>query len=66
MNTYVYKPDIARKLLKIGYTIVDLKPMKRENGLFDFTRSIYVFKDSDGKIEESIKSIIKKTKYEND
>ena len=50
MDKYVYKPDIARKLLKLGYDIVDLKPMKRENGEMDFTRSIFVFKDTDGKI----------------
>ena len=59
MYTYVYKPDIARKLLKLGYTIVDLKPMKRENGEMDFTRSIFVFENTDGQIEESINSIIK-------
>lgn len=60
MDTYVYKPDIARKLLKLGYTIVDLKPMKRENGEFDFTRSIFVFENTDGKIKETIESLINK------
>ena len=59
MDKYVYKPDIARKLLKFGYDIVDLKPMKRENGEMDFTRSIFVFKDTDGKINEIMSSLIK-------
>ena len=60
MDKYVYKPDIARKLLKMGYAIVDLKPMKRENGEMDFTRSIFVFKDHDGNIEENISNLINK------
>lgn len=41
----VFKTNIARKLLKMGYRIVDLKPYKNETGDFDFTRSIYVFAD---------------------
>lgn len=41
----VFKTNIARKLLRMGYRIVDLKPYKNENGEFDFTRSIYVFAD---------------------
>lgn len=41
----VFKTSIARKLLRMGYRIVDLKPYKNENGELDFTRSIYVFAD---------------------
>ena len=43
----VFKTNIARKLLRMGYRIVDLKPYKNDEGEFDFTRSIYVFADED-------------------
>ena len=51
----VFKTNIARKLLRMGYRIVDLKPYKNDKGEFDFTRSIYVFADENNIDEEIIK-----------
>jgi hypothetical protein len=53
----VIKGDLARKLLKHGYTIKDLKPKRNEDGTYDFTRSIFVFQWKEGLLEaiESLK-----------
>lgn len=51
----VIKPDIARKLIHVGYKIVDLKPKFNIDGLgIDYTRSVFVFEYKDG-IYEKIK-----------
>lgn len=43
-NKYiVIKPAIARKLLKMGYHISDIRPQKQEDGTIDFTRCVFVF-----------------------
>ena len=41
----VFKTNIARKLLQMGYRIVDLKPSKTKDGKLDFNKTIYVFAD---------------------
>ena len=51
----VFKVSIARKLLKMGYRIVDLKPAIKD-GQTDFTRSIYVFAE-EGNIVEDIEKL---------
>lgn len=45
---FVYKVNIARKLLKMGYHIVDWRPSKDRDGKTDFLKSIYVFADENG------------------
>lgn len=55
----VFKTNIARRLLKMGYRIVDLKPSKTRDGKKDFSKSIYVFADENN-IEEAIKKLIRK------
>ena len=55
----VFKTNIARRLLKMGYRIVDLKPSKTRDGQKDFSKSIYVFADENN-IEEAIEKLIKK------
>jgi hypothetical protein len=47
----VVKGDLARKLLKLGYKIKDLKPKRNEDGTYDFTRSIFVFEGKEGLME---------------
>lgn len=47
----VIKGDLARKLLKRGFKIVDLKPKKNLDGSYDYTRSIFVFGWENGLIE---------------
>lgn len=42
---YVYKVSIARRLVKMGYQIIDLKPAKTSDDKLDFHRTIYVFED---------------------
>ena len=55
----VFKTNIARRLLKMGYRIVDLKPSKTRDGKKDFSKSIYVFADENN-IEEAIEKLIRK------
>ena len=54
----VFKVNIARKLVRMGYRIVDLKPAKTKDGKTDFNKSIYVFADENN-IAEEIKKLTK-------
>lgn len=54
----VFKTNVARKLLKMGYRIVDLKPSRTRDGEPDFSRSIFVFADENG-IEQEIENLIR-------
>lgn len=53
----VIKGDLARKLLKLNYEIIDLKPKKNLDGSYDYTRSVFVFRWKEGLLEaiESLK-----------
>lgn len=55
----VIKGSVARKLLKLGYAIVDIYPQKRLDGTFDYTRSSFVFAYDDG-LDEKIKELTEK------
>lgn len=44
----VIKPSIARKLLKMGFHIIDIRPQKQEDGTMDFTRCAFVFENKEG------------------
>lgn len=44
----VFKPSIARRLLKNDYKVVDIKPQKQQDGSVDYTRVIFVFEYKDG------------------
>ena len=55
----VFKVNVARKLLRMGYRIVDLKPAKTKDGQTDFTKSIFVFADENN-IADKIKELTKK------
>ena len=48
----VFKVNVARKLVHMGYRIVDLKPSKTKDGKVDFNKSIYVFADENNIAEE--------------
>ena len=54
----VFKVSIARKLVKMGYRIVDLKPAKSKDGNVDFMKTIYVFADENN-IEDAIEKLSK-------
>lgn len=54
----VFKVNVARKLLRMGYRIVDIKPAKTKDGQTDFNKSIYVFADENN-IAEEIKRLTK-------
>lgn len=54
----VFKVNIARKLVHLGYRIVDIKPAKTKDGKTDFSKSIYVFADENN-IENEIEKLIK-------
>lgn len=55
----IIKGSIARKLLKLGYTIVDIYPQRRTDGTYDYTRSSFVFAYEDG-IDEKIAELTTK------
>lgn len=54
----VFKVSIARKLVKMGYRIVDLKPAISKDGNFNFAKTIYVFADENN-IADAIKKLSK-------
>jgi len=56
-NQIVIKASIARKLLKMGFKIVDVKPQKQENGTIDFTRCVFVFEGEKG-LDKAIRTLI--------
>lgn len=56
----VFKVNIARKLVHMGYRIIDLKPSKTKDGKTDFSKSIFVFADENNiaeKIDELTQNI---------
>lgn len=52
----VFTADMARQLLRKGFTIVDIKPDKLDS---TGKRSIFVFRNDDG-LQESIAELVKK------
>jgi hypothetical protein len=56
-NQIVIKASNARKLLKMGFKIVDVKPQKQEDGTIDFTRCVFVFEGKEG-LNKAIKTLI--------
>lgn len=55
---YVYKANIARRLLKMGYRIIDLKPGRTVHGDLNFSTTIFVFEDAP-RLQETINNLIK-------
>lgn len=47
----VIKGDLAKKLLALNYTIIDLMPKKELDGTFDYTRSVFIFKNENNILE---------------
>lgn len=65
-NQVVIKPTIARKLLRNGYSIIDIKPQRNvETGEYDFTRCVFVFQGKDGLCAtiEKYKSELEQNRY---
>lgn len=56
-NQVVIKGSVAKKLLKMGFKIVDVKPQKQEDGTIDFSRCVFVFEGKEG-LDEAIKTLI--------
>jgi hypothetical protein len=52
----VIKPSVARKLLKNGFRIIDIKPQRQEDGTLDFTRCVFLFEYTDN-IDSKIKEL---------
>ena len=52
----IIKPSIARKLLKMGFRIIDIRPQKQEDGTTDFTRCAFVFENVEG-LKEAFESL---------
>lgn len=55
-NQTVIKGSIARKLIKMGFNIVDVKPQRQENGTIDFTRCVFVFGAKEG-LQKAVESL---------
>jgi hypothetical protein len=47
----VIKGDLAKKLLALNFKIIDLMPKRELDGSFDYTRSVFIFKNEDGLLE---------------
>ena len=65
-NQLVIKPTIARRLLKDGFNIIDIKPQRNvETGQYDFTRCVFVFEGKDGLYSaiEKYKSELENNRY---
>lgn len=54
-NLMVFTSQMARQLLRMGYTIVDIKPDKLDN---EGKRSVFVFKNENG-LQEAIAKLVK-------
>lgn len=52
----VIKPSIARKLLRMGFSIIDIRPQKQEDGTVDFTRCVFMFENQKG-LQETFESL---------
>lgn len=52
----IFSSEMARQLLKMGYTIVDIKPDKLDT---DGKRSVFVFKNENG-LKDAMQSLINK------
>lgn len=52
----VFTAEMARQLLRVGYTIVDIKPDKLDS---TGKRSIFVFKNEEG-LQEAITKLVRK------
>jgi hypothetical protein len=48
IDRVIIKGSVARQLLKLGFTIIDVRPQKQENGQIDFSRNVLVFRAQDG------------------
>lgn len=57
IDQIVIKPAIARKLLKEGFTIKDVRPQKKDDGSIDFTRCVFLFEAKDG-LREALNSLL--------
>lgn len=55
-NQIVIKASIARKLLKMGFNIIDIRPQRQENGTTDFSRCVFVFDGKEG-LKKAIESL---------
>lgn len=52
----IYDPRVAREFLKMGYTIIDIKPDKFDKSR---KRTVFVFKNENG-LEEKISVVAEK------
>jgi len=48
VNQVVIKPSVAKKLLNMGFQIVDIRPQKQTDGTVDYTRSVFIFQGKEG------------------
>ena len=44
----IIKGSISRQLLKMGFTIIDVRPQKQLDGTIDFSRNVMVFQAKTG------------------
>ena len=44
----IIKGSISRQLLKMGFTIIDVRPQKQSDGTIDFSRNVMVFQAKTG------------------
>lgn len=47
----VIKGDLAKKLIDLNYKIIDLMPKRELDGSYDFTRTVFIFKNENGLLD---------------
>lgn len=55
----IFTSQTARKLLKLGYTIIDIKPDRND---IERKRSVYVFRDEPG-LKDIVRDLVAKKEY---
>lgn len=51
LGILVIKGDLAKKLLDLNYEIIDLMPKRELDGNYDYTRTVFIFKNEDGLLD---------------
>jgi hypothetical protein len=59
IDQVIIKGSVARKLLRLGFSIIDVRPQKQTDGTIDFSRNVLVFKAQEG-LQDAVNKLLKK------
>jgi hypothetical protein len=61
IDQVIIKGSVARKLIKMGFNVIDIRPQKQLDGTIDFSRNVIVFGAKEG-LQEAVNILLKKNK----